>query len=149
MALMVCFEFWVQMQKCNYRVTIVLVVSGMVSYSNCSLPFLLMVHRAYSFSRTLSGFAFWFIFGTHPLNECEAISISLWLGSISLMPSDYEHPFLALIGHLCIDFKKCLFHFHLKQSYCSCCLASDSILMIFIHGTQGNSLGRLKSFLKI
>lgn len=86
MSLMVSFEFWVQMQKCNYRATIFLVVSGMVSYSNCSLPFLLMVHRAYSFSRTLSGFAFWFIFGTHPLNECEAISISLWLGSISLMP---------------------------------------------------------------
>lgn len=118
------------MQKCNYRVTIVLVVSGMVSYSNCSLPFLLMVHRAYSFSRTLSGFALWFIFGTHPLNEYEAISISLWLDSISLMPSDYEHPSLELIGHLCIVFKKCLFHFHLKQSYCSRCLASNSILMI-------------------
>lgn len=137
------------MQKCNYRATIFLVVSGMVSYSNCSLPFLLMVHRAYSFSRTLSGFAFWFIFGTHPLNECEAISISLWLGSISLMPVTMSTLSLHLLAICVLSLKKWLFHFHLKQSYCSRCLASDSILMICIHGTQGNSLGRLESSLKI
>lgn len=83
-------------------------------------------------SRTLSGLDYWFIFGTHYLNELEVINISLWLGFHFLNAQWLWASFPCTYCPFVYCLKKCLFLFLFwKQSCCFCCLAFNSILMTF------------------